>query len=55
MTPVAQKHHITLESNLVLLSTSRSDSGKIYTAEAYNIYMGLKKTSAQFVLSVAGK
>jgi len=55
MSPEALNHQITLQNNLVLLSTSIQDNGKIYKAEAFNTYNGISKTSNEFVLRVGGK
>lgn len=56
MAPEAQRHQITLEKNLVLLSTSiHSDNGKIYKAEALNGINGVSKTTKDFALRVGGK
>ncbi|OPL33065.1 hypothetical protein AM593_04597, partial [Mytilus galloprovincialis] len=53
MAPEAQRHQITLEKNLVLLSTSiHSDNGKIYKAEALNGINGVSKTTKDFALRV---
>ena len=55
MSRVALNHQITLQNNLVLLSTSIQHNGKIYKAEAFNTYNGIRRTSREFVLRVAGK
>ena len=55
MSPQALKHQITLQNNLVLLSTSTQDNGKIYKAEVFNTYNGMSKSSNEFVLRVGGK
>ena len=52
MSPQALKHQITLQNNLVLLSTSTQDNGKIYKAEVFNTYNGMSKSSNEFVLRV---